>query len=62
MELQIFISGMDTVHKRSAIVRIADVCHVSRCTVTRWIEKGTVKNPLYKKAINEEFRQEIFKL
>lgn len=62
MELTNFIGPMDAAHKSSAITRIADVCHVSRTTVYRWVDAGTVKNLLYRKAINEEFRQEIFKL
>lgn len=61
-ELKSFFAPLDAAHKASAVTRIADACHVSRTTVYRWIEAGRVTKYLYKQAINEEFRKEIFKL
>lgn len=62
MELKEFIGQMDSHHKSSAITRIADACNVSRNTVYRWIDRGIINKNLYKRLINEEFKQEIFKL
>lgn len=61
-ELICFINPMDGPHKRSAILRIADACNVSRRTVTRWIELETDLKDIYKRAINEEFNHQIFRL
>lgn len=61
-ELICFIDPMDGPHKRSAILRIADACNVSRRTVTRWIEQGIDIKNIYKRAINEEFNRQIFRL
>lgn len=61
-ELQKFILPMDGPHRRSAILRIADSCNVSRRTVTRWLENDIVIRDIFKKAINEEFQQQIFML
>lgn len=62
MELNDFLQSMDGPHKRSAIVRIADACGITRTTVKRWLDFNTEIRPIFKKAINEEFNREIFKL
>jgi hypothetical protein len=62
MELYDFLKDMDGPHYRSAVVRIADACSVTTVTVTRWVKNNTKIRPIFKRAINEEFNREIFKL
>lgn len=62
MELANFLSTMDIPHKRSAMVRIVDCCGVCRETVKRWVQGKSKVKDFYKKLINQEFNQEIFKL
>ena len=62
MELLAFLENMDGPHRRSAILRVADACNVSRRTVTRWLENSAELKPIYKEAINKEFNRQIFSL
>ncbi len=61
-ELRKFLEPMDGPHRRSAIVRICDVCEVHQYTVKRWRDGNVRIRPIFKRAINEEFNREIFKL
>lgn len=61
-QLSNFLAPMDGPHKRSAILRISDATGLSRATIMGWVNSRRPVRDIYKKIINEEFRQQIFTL
>lgn len=61
-QLSNFLAPMDGPHKRSAILRISDSTGLTRATIMGWVNSRRPIRDIYKKLINEEFRQQIFTL
>lgn len=60
--LQEYANRLDGPHRRSFIVRVMDSCGVSRYTVLYWLREDKPLKQVYKRAINEEFRTQLFAL